>query len=148
MGRGGGASPPALVQHSTWRLEGRESFIFYPLHQMMNPMNPKANVLIDKNGHARLADFGLASIVPGNQSVVSLPDANMTIATTWAAPEISNGGSLTKAGDVFTFAMVAVEVCAGGFFGRSFSTCSRRTDVYRASPIHQMLRCCVDRGTS
>ena len=78
---------------------------------MTNQMNSKANVLIDINGHARLADFGLASIVLGNQSIASLPDANLTIATTWAAPEISMGGSLTKAGDVFAFAMVAAEVC-------------------------------------
>jgi hypothetical protein len=31
--------------------------------------------------------------------------------TTWAAPEILRGGSVTKEGDVFTFSMVAVEVC-------------------------------------
>lgn len=70
----------------------------------------KANVLIDNNGHARLTDFSLASIVLGNQSAVSLPDASLIIASTWAAPEISKGGSVTKEGDVFSFAMVATEV--------------------------------------
>ena len=31
--------------------------------------------------------------------------------TTLAAPEILGGGPMSKEGDVFTFAMVAVEVC-------------------------------------
>jgi len=68
-----------------------------------------SNVLIDENGHARLMGYGLAPIVPGNQSVDSLQDASLTATPTWAAPEISEGGPVTKAGDIFTFAMVVVE---------------------------------------
>ncbi|KAF9789473.1 kinase-like domain-containing protein [Thelephora terrestris] len=85
------------------------------LCQTLIPMNPKANVLIDKDGHARLTDFGLASVVTGNQSDVSLLDGGrLTTAPTWAAPEILKGGTVTKGGDVFAFGMVAIEVCARG----------------------------------
>ena len=76
-------------------------------------MNPKTHVLIGKDGRARLTDFGLASIALGNSSVASLPDASLTIVATWAAPEILEGGSVTKAGDIFAFGMVATEVCPG-----------------------------------
>jgi len=68
-----------------------------------------ANILIDEDGHARLTDFGLTSIILGDKSVLSFQDAHPTPATTWQAPEISQGGVVTKEGDVFTFAMVAVE---------------------------------------
>ena len=86
-------------------------------------MNLKANVLVDEGGRASLTDFGLASITLGNQSDISLPDASLTIATTWAAPEISKGGPVTKEGDIFTFAMVMVEVfTTRGIFERSSST--------------------------
>ena len=109
-------------------------------------MNLKANVLIDQDGHARLTDFGLASTVLGNQSVVGLPDTSQTIATTWAAPEISEGGPVTKAGDVFAFAMVVAEVRERGFLEKFLTNYSHRTDVYGASSDHGMLRYCVNRG--
>ena len=131
-------------------LKGVSHIVFISLlylRRTMKPMNLKANVLIDEKGHARLTDFGLASVVLGNQSAVSLPDASLTIATTWAAPEISEGGPLTKAGDAFTFGMVTAEVCTRGVFRRSSLMYSPRTDIYRAIPFHQMLHCCVDRET-
>ena len=79
-------------------------------------MNLKANVLIDQHGHARLTDFGLTSTVLGNQSAVTLPGASQTIATMWAAPEISEGRPVTKAWDAFAFAMVVAEVRVGEGF--------------------------------
>jgi len=76
-------------------------------------MNSKANILIDGEGRARLTDFGLTSIVRGEKSIVSAQDPTVTNVTTWVAPEILGGGPVSKEGDIFTFAMVAVEVCTG-----------------------------------
>ena len=84
-------------------------------------MNRKANVLIDKDGHARLTDFGLAAIIRGEFSIFSAQDSGANT-TTWAAPEILRGGSATKEGDVFTFSMVAIEVRTRGVSSGSFST--------------------------
>ena len=75
-------------------------------------MSSKSNILIDEGGRARLTDFGLASIIRGETSLVSPQDPTMEFSTTWAAPEVLEGGAATKDGDVFTFSMVAVEVCA------------------------------------
>lgn len=72
-------------------------------------MGWKANILIDKNGHARLTGFELAVITPGNTLTSLLQDPNTNM-TTWVAPEILRGGLVTKEGDIFTFAMVAIEV--------------------------------------
>lgn len=71
----------------------------------------KANILIDGDGHARLTDFGLTSITGGDTSILSPQDPNLMSTTTWAAPEILQGDPVSKEADVFTFAMVAVEVC-------------------------------------
>jgi len=78
--------------------------------QILISTNSKANILIDKDGHARLTDFGLTSIIRGEYSVCSPQESGEASTTTWAAPEILRGGPATKEGDVFTFAMVAVEV--------------------------------------
>ena len=77
-------------------------------------MDPKTNVLIDRNGHARLTDFGLASTVSVNRPAVSLPDASLATARASAAPQISKREPVTKAGDIFAFGMVAAEVCTRG----------------------------------
>lgn len=79
-------------------------------------MNLKVNILVDKDGHARLADFGLTTIFLGNKSVIGSQGDHLATVTMWTAPEISEGGVMTKEGDVFMFAMVAVEVCTRGGF--------------------------------
>ena len=106
-------------------------------------MNSKAHVLIDKDGRARLTDFGLASIALGNSSVASLPDASLTVVATWAAPEISEGGSATKAGDVFAFGMVAAEVCTRGVSREISELVYPDRRLQSASPSNVTLPCRV-----
>ena len=75
--------------------------------------------MIDGDGRARLTDFGLASIMLGEKSLVTPQEPSVTNAMTWAAPEILRGDPVSKEGDIFTFAMVTVEVCPGEVLGRS-----------------------------
>ena len=75
--------------------------------------------MIDGDGHACLTDIGLTSIVHGGNSSVSLQGPNMINTTAWAAPEVLAGAPVSKEGDIFTFAMVAVEVCTRRVFGRN-----------------------------
>lgn len=82
-------------------------------------MSLKANILIDKDGHAHLSDFGITSITQGDNSTFVAQDPDMTDTTTWKAPEILRGGAMTKEGDVFTFAIVVVEVGVRVFDGSS-----------------------------
>ena len=72
----------------------------------------KANILVGKDGRARLTDFGLTSITRGNNSINSPPDTSPA-STTLAAPEVLESGNVTTEGDIFSFAMVSVEVRAG-----------------------------------
>lgn len=90
--------------------------------------------MIDKDGRARLTDFGLAYIVRGKSSIRVSQGPDITGMTTWAAPEILRGGAATKEGDVFTFAMVAIEVCSG-VFERGLHAYLSQQDVYRTCPV-------------
>ena len=71
---------------------------------------PQANILVDRFGCARVTDFSLTTVHPNRVSscnVSELCDHN----TRWTAPEVSEEtGPLTKKADVFSFAMLMVEV--------------------------------------
>ena len=68
------------------------------------------NILVDDAGCPRITDFGLAMVVHDKDSSQSAPDERgHTIR--WTAPEILSGeGTRSKAADVFSFAMVMIEV--------------------------------------
>jgi serine/threonine protein kinase len=70
------------------------------------------NVLVDNSGHARIADFGLATVTQNLDSIRSTqPQRGHT--TRWAAPEILDEGPHSKEADIFAFAMVMIEVGRG-----------------------------------
>ena len=68
-------------------------------------------ILVDATGHARITDFGLATVTRSPDFVWN---ADQGHAVRWIAPEILNGqGSYSKEADVFSFAMVVIEVRCG-----------------------------------
>jgi serine/threonine protein kinase len=67
------------------------------------------NILIDHSGHARLTDFGFASVVRGVDSVLVTQVQGYT--ARWAAPEVLESGDRnTREADAFAFGMVVIEV--------------------------------------
>ena len=74
---------------------------------------PKSNILIDNNGHACLAGFNLLTIIPDELTITSSGSPKRTSrfagGTQWSAPEVLEGGTLTKKADIFSFAMVMIE---------------------------------------
>ena len=67
------------------------------------------NILVDNSGHARIADFGLATVT---QNLDSLRSTSRQHGHTprWTAPEILKGqGTYSKEADIFSFAMVMIE---------------------------------------
>jgi len=66
------------------------------------------NILVDDSGRARITDFGLATMPRDPDSKRAFFD-DQTVQ--WTAPEILNDcGTYSKEADVFSFAMVMVEV--------------------------------------
>ena len=67
----------------------------------------QSSILVDHDGHARLADFELPSIV----HEVNSTELENGYTTGLAAPEILEGAdAITPEADVFAFGMVVIEV--------------------------------------
>ena len=82
----------------------------------------QSNVVMDGSGIARLADFGLATVTLNLDSVRSATNQR-GFTPRWAAPEILDEGTYSKEADVFSFAMVMIEVYTGAipFSGSTIS---------------------------
>jgi serine/threonine protein kinase len=70
------------------------------------------NILVDDSGHARLVDFGLATVTRNLDSMRSASCQHGYTAR-WAAPEVLDEGAYSKEADVFSLAMVMIEVRHG-----------------------------------
>ena len=71
----------------------------------------KSNILIDSNQTARIADFGLTSLLhhPSISISVTAPALGGTLQ--WMAPELLDGESRpSKESDIYAFGMVIYEV--------------------------------------
>jgi len=75
---------------------------------------PQSNILIDHNGRACLAGFSLLTIIPDGLVITSsdLPGgrAHWMGGVRWSAPEVLNGGTPSRKTDIFSLAMIMVEV--------------------------------------
>ena len=69
------------------------------------------NLLLDKNGHMKLSDFGLAKLGPtGDKSHVS---TRVMGTYGYCAPEYAMTGQLTVKSDVYSFGVVFLELITG-----------------------------------
>jgi len=74
---------------------------------VLTPGQP--NFLVDHSGNALLADFGLATVTQNLDSVRSTTHRGGHTPR-WAAPEVLTEGTFSKEADIFSFAMVMIEV--------------------------------------
>ena len=83
----------------------------------------QSSVLVDITGRALITDCGLAVVTRNLDSTQSAPDEHEH-STRWTSPEIlANQGTFSKEADIFSFAMVMIEVRCRfmiGIWGTSF----------------------------
>ena len=93
-------------------METSEGYVIVLDHFTAGILTPnQPTVLVDTTGRARITDCGLAVVTRNLDSVRSAPDEHEH-STRWTAPEIlANQGTSSKEADVFSFAMVMIEVC-------------------------------------
>ena len=77
-----------------------------------------ANVLVDRNGHCKVADFGLSKY--RELSMTHVTGVVGTVA--WSAPEVLRGEEMRESADVYSFGVVAWEVFTGKLPWEGLST--------------------------
>jgi len=70
------------------------------------------NILMDSSNSARIADFGLATVTQNLDSMRSTT-CQRGHTVRWTAPELLSEGTYSKETDMFSFAMVMIEVRDG-----------------------------------
>jgi serine/threonine protein kinase len=106
------------------------------------------NILVDDSGCPRITDFGLAMVTQNQDSIRSAQGEHAHTAR-WTAPEILNDqGTYSKEADVFSFAMVVVEVRRGYtlWLGSSPTTFFPNTGFHWRGPIPQSPPSCGSIG--
>ena len=80
----------------------------------------KLNILIDQDRHARLADFGLLTIISDHTNFTASGSAPTSGTARWMSPELldaeqfgSDQGRPTKESDCYALGMVVLEVLTG-----------------------------------
>ena len=103
---------PALLQrHSRGSQGGTRSFLIGLPLTLTSTDQP--NILVDATGHAMITDCGLAMVTQNLDSIRGAPD-EYGGSTRWVAPEIfANRGTFSKEADIFSFAMITIEVRCG-----------------------------------
>ncbi|XP_057855574.2 cysteine-rich receptor-like protein kinase 3 [Cryptomeria japonica] len=83
-----------------------EEFHVCIIHHDIKP----SNILLDHNFQPKIADFGLARLLPNDKTHVSTRVAG-TLGYT--APEYCNRGQLTEKADTYSFGVVVLEIISG-----------------------------------
>ena len=97
------------------------------------------NILVDATGCARITDYCLAAVTQNLNSINSASDDHGHTAR-WTAPEILNEeGSYSKEADVFSFAMVAVEVRQNELVVSDFGLLQSHHHRYSPGPPRSMM---------
>jgi serine/threonine-protein kinase len=71
------------------------------------------NILVDREGQAKLLDFGIAKLLGDNDAAAALTLQAGAMTPMYAAPEQIRGGAISTLTDVFSLGMVLHELLAG-----------------------------------
>ena len=77
----------------------------------------QSNVLVDATGRARITDFYFATVITDMDSELGHL-FRQCCTQRWTAPEVLKGGIYSEEADIFSLAMVMVEVRHGSFAAR------------------------------
>ena len=97
---------------------------------------------MDDSGHARIADFGLATVTQNLDSRRSVSyQRGHTVR--WTAPEVLNEGTYSTEADIFSFAMVMIEVCrrSSPLWSLGLLSFNLNTGVHRCSSLQRCYVC-------
>lgn len=104
------------------------------IHRDVKPQN----ILIDKQGHAHLTDFGIVKALSGP----ALTQSGMTFGTAaYMSPEQATGGSITGQSDLYSLGCVMYEMLAGTppFTGDNPAVVAYKQVWDQPRPLHELV---------
>ena len=109
----------ARSEDGTWRLE--RGMISDTSHHILSNVDCiELNILIDEDGNAQLADFGLLNIIPDSTYTATTTSSGRVGTVRWMSPELIvparfgvKHGRPTKESDCYALGMVILEVLTG-----------------------------------
>jgi serine/threonine protein kinase len=69
-----------------------------------------ANILLDRDGRCKIADFGLSTL---KESTAASQTAGLMATPAWTDPEVALGAKFSNASDVYSFGVVVWEIFSG-----------------------------------
>jgi serine/threonine protein kinase len=69
-----------------------------------------ANILLDRDGRCKIADFGLSTL---KDSTAASQTAGLMATPAWTDPEVALGGQFSRASDMYSFGVVVWEIFSG-----------------------------------
>lgn len=103
-----GPLPPLVVFALLWQI--LKGLCAAHAHGLLHRDIKPANLLLTPQGHLKIADFGLSRLM--GASALSTTEAFIGTPR-YAAPEVASGGMHTAKSDVFSAALVALEMLSG-----------------------------------
>jgi serine/threonine-protein kinase len=79
------------------------------VHRDLKP----SNILVDRDGHLKLLDFGIARLLGADAGDEATHTAARRLTPAYAAPEQRDGGTITTATDVHALGVLLHELCTG-----------------------------------
>ena len=99
-------------------LEVSEGLCFLHQSRVIHRDVKSANVLVDRNGHCKVSDFGLSKY-----RELSMTHVTGVVGTAaWSAPEVLRGEEMRESADVYSFGVVMWEVFTGKLPWEGLST--------------------------
>ena len=125
-----------LAHNKCWKfaIEIVEGLIHLHEQGMLHRDLKSENVLIDRNGYAKLADFGVSQV----DSLISKDEAAVISKNLkdfrYAAPEEFTEGTATSKSDIFSFGIILLELFGGVWHNNEkFLSASKKADITEAN---------------
>jgi serine/threonine protein kinase len=102
--------PSDLMAKLTLCLDIADGMRFLHSSRVLHRDLKSANILLDRDGRCKIADFGLSTL---KDSTAASQTAGLMATPAWTDPEVALGAQFSRASDMYSFGVVVWEIFSG-----------------------------------